>query len=102
MQVSRQEPPAIDDCTVGVIGQLVQGAPDIDDVPAGQLVQGPPNPSDDVPAGQLVQTVLPSGKYCPGGQTKIVGIGEGPVGLRVGLEGCVVGCLVGCEEGCNA
>ena len=46
VQVSRQEPPATDDCTFGVIGQLVHG---------------PPTPSDDVPAGQLVQTALPVG-----------------------------------------
>ena len=46
VQVSRQEPPATDDWTYGV---------------TGQLVQGPPTPSDDVPAGQLVQTALPVG-----------------------------------------
>ena len=39
-QVSRQIPPATDDCSFGVIGQLIQE---------------PPTPSDDVPAGQLIQ-----------------------------------------------
>ena len=75
VQVSRQEPPATDDWTIGVIGQLVQRPPATDDVPAGQLVQEPPATdvvpagqlvqeppgTDDLPAGQLVQPALPDG-----------------------------------------
>ena len=38
VHVSRHKPPATDDWTCGVIGQLVQEPPEIDDVPAGQLI----------------------------------------------------------------